>query len=278
MLSLLKKHTPAGIKTVLKQLYFLPFDIFNRFQVSGSMIPPRSINTVWSKNYLQIGKEFKNYFITFCNLKPDSKVLDVGCGAGRMAIPLTSYVSPEGGYWGFDIVRSGITWCQKKVTPKFGNFHFAHCDIYNKYYNATGNGHSIDYHFPYENNFFDLVYLTSVFTHMLPADLEHYLSEIARVLKPGGNCLITFFIINEESKKLIQSNRSSLNFCFTLDGCLTINQEVPEAAIAFRLDFLTALFKKYNLTIKQPIHYGSWCQRETPLSYQDIIVATKAST
>ena len=28
----------------------------------------------------------------------------------------------SGGYWGFDIVRRGIDWCQERITPKFGNF------------------------------------------------------------------------------------------------------------------------------------------------------------
>ena len=43
-----------------------------------------------------------------------------------------------------------------------------------------------EYTFPYEDGEFDVVVLTSVFTHMLPDDVAHYLDEIARVLKPGG--------------------------------------------------------------------------------------------
>ena len=41
----------------------------------------------------------------------------------------------------------------------------------------------------------DVAFLTSVFTHMLPEDVEHYLDELARVLKPGGRTLITWFLL-----------------------------------------------------------------------------------
>jgi len=40
--------------------------------------------------------------------------------------------------------------------------------------------------------------------------------------------------------------------------------------------FVRALYDKYNLEIKEPIHYGGWCGRETFLSYQDLILAFKA--
>ena len=38
---------------------------------------------------------------------------------------------------------------------------------------------------------------------MLSADMENYLKQIARVLKPGGRCLITYFLLNPESAKLM---------------------------------------------------------------------------
>jgi ubiquinone/menaquinone biosynthesis C-methylase UbiE len=111
---------------------------------------------------------------------------------------------------------------------------------------------------------------------MLPLDLENYLSEIARVLKPGGRCVITFFILNNESDKLVQSGNSSLDFKIKIEeGCLTTNEKFPEAAIAYHEDLVLKLFKKYDLTINTPIYYGNWCKRDNALTYQDIIIATK---
>ncbi len=102
------------------------------------MIPPRGMIFIGAGDFEQIGKDFRKHFIELGDLQPDDRVLDVGCGIGRMAIPLTSYLSKEGEYWGFDIVKKGIEWCQKRISPKYANFHFLHSDIYNKEYNPKG--------------------------------------------------------------------------------------------------------------------------------------------
>ena len=246
-------------------------------QLTGrdSMIPPESMNFVGKGDFEKIGREFKQYFIDLANIQPSDRILDVGCGIGRMAVPLTDYLSPEGEYWGFDIVQMGIRWCQRRISPKFPNFHFLHSDIKNKQYNRKGKTPADQFRFPFDDGAFDFVFLTSVFTHMLPADMEHYLSEIARVLKQGGRCLITFFLLNDESKKLLLAGRSSLDFKHEIQGCLAANAQNPEAAIAYEEDQVQRLFANYKLKIAPPIHYGSWCERDRSLSYQDIIVAVK---
>jgi ubiquinone/menaquinone biosynthesis C-methylase UbiE len=110
---------------------------------------------------------------------------------------------------------------------------------------------------------------------MLPVDLENYLREISRVLKPEGKCLITLFIINEESESLIRSGNSFYNFTYNMSGCMSISEKDPEAAIAYSEEFIFRLFEKYGLEISQPIHYGSWCKRDNFLSFQDLIIAKK---
>jgi hypothetical protein len=49
----------------------------------------------------------------------------------------------------------------------------------------------------------------------------------------------------------------------------------PEAVTGYEEDAVLALYDKYNLEIKKPIHYGAWCGREKFLSYQDLILAFK---
>ncbi|MCJ7546566.1 MAG: class I SAM-dependent methyltransferase [Deltaproteobacteria bacterium] len=226
-------------------------------------------------DFKETGERYKGYFIELGHLKPDDRVLDVGCGIGRMAVPLTRFLSSQGEYWGFDIVKKGITWCQSHITSKYRNFHFLHCDIYNKVYNPNGIIHAKNYKFPFENYSFDFVFLTSVFTHMLPLDMEHYLSEVSRVMKPGSRCLITFFLLTKKAKYLIEIGSSTQSFKYEIDGCLTTNARAPEAAVAYRREFMLRLFQKYDLKINKPIHYGSWCGRTSFLDYQDIIVAIK---
>jgi len=252
---------PVPIRPELRKIYHLPRNIIGGIHA-------------WL-TFKKIGLEFKNYFIDLAHLKPEHCVLEVGCGIGRMATPLTDYLSGEGEYWGIDVIKEEIDGCRRRISTKFGNFHFQHVDIYNKFYNPAGQILAQDFHLPFEDRSFDLVFLTSVFTHMLPVDVENYMSEISRVLKTGGTCLMTFFLLTVESQGLIKSGRSTLDFKHEMDGYLTTNNNVPEIAIAFDEKFVKRLFEKHGLEIAQPIRYGSWCGRDRFLSYQDLVIATK---
>jgi len=245
---------------------------------SNPLIPPRTMIFIGDGDYKKVGDEFLLYFKNLGGLKPNDKVLDIGCGIGRMALPLTGYLSDSGAYYGFDIVKKGIDWCRENITPRFQNFHFEHSNIYNKMYNPEGSQQSGEFRFNFKDESFDFVFLTSVFTHMYLSDVDHYLSEISRVLKPGGKCLITFFLINELSQKLINNGNSSQELIFQLDENSFIKDEkTPEVAIGFNEVQIIKVFDTYCLKIIMPIHYGSWCGREEYLSYQDIVIAEKTS-
>lgn len=281
---LLKQIVPKPIKNAGRSLYdFLnvrisllkhSFDV--KFKQKNSMIPPDALVFVGNGNFTEVGAEFLRHFINIGRLKPDDDVLDVGCGIGRMAIPLTHFLSKDGSYEGFDIVPVGIKWCRDRITAKHQNFNFLLADIHNNTYHPPGKYKAAEYVFPYRDNKFDFVFLTSVFTHLLPADMENYLSEISRVLKNGGTCFITYFLLNDESRKQIKAGLSTLDFRFEIDGCLTIDKESPEAAIAFDEQFVRHLFDKYDLKLREPIHHGTWCGRKDGLTYQDVIVAEKS--
>ncbi|RLA90379.1 MAG: class I SAM-dependent methyltransferase [Deltaproteobacteria bacterium] len=180
-----------------------------------------------------------------------------------------------GSYEGFDIIPDEINWCKENISTKYPNFHFQLADIFNKNYNPKGKLNANGYKFPYEDESFDFVFLTSVFTHMLPKDVDHYLSEIARVIKRNKKCLLTFFLLNKESYKLINIKKSSLNFKYEFGNYKTIDPNIPEIAISYDESFIIDLIKKNGLKIIKPIYYGSWCGREDFLSFQDIIIVSK---
>ena len=52
-----------------------------------------------------------------------------------MAVPLMNYLNDDGAYYGFDLFKDGITWCQNNISTMRNNFHFEHVDIYNQFYN-----------------------------------------------------------------------------------------------------------------------------------------------
>jgi SAM-dependent methyltransferase len=262
-------------QTVRDMKYYLA-DARDRLSNRNSMVPPRSMVFVGLGDFEAIGLEFKQYFIDLGGLLPHHQVLDVGCGIGRMAIPLTSYLSAEGGYCGIDIVKDGIRWCNSRISPRYPNFRFIHTDIYNKLYNPYGRVQASAYRFPFDDASFDFVFLTSVFTHMLPKDLAHYLDEISRVLRPGGRMLATFFILNDESNALVKAGRGSFAFVHEPGSYAIARRDMPEHAVAYDEDYVFVQAGRVGLDVRPPVHYGSWCDRPSSLSFQDIVIAQKA--
>jgi len=230
-----------------------------------------------ARYYKASGEDFFRYFRDLCAVRQHENVLDVGCGCGQLAVPLTKYLDQNGKYEGFDIVKSMIEWCVDNISSKYPNFRLQLADIFNKQYNPRGKCNASEYKFPFENEFFDFVFVKSVFTHMLPRDMIDYLSEIVRVLKKTGRCLITYFLMNEESRKLIDTRLSSLEFKPFFKDYWTINKTTPEVAIAYDERYILRLLKELGLSVSNPVHYGSWCGRKNFLSYQDIVIAKKTA-
>jgi SAM-dependent methyltransferase len=206
-------------------------------------------------------------------LRPDERVLDVGSGAGRVAIPLSEYLT-EGTYEGFDTSAPGVEWCRENITPRAPNFTFRHVDIYNKTYNPGGTIDPASFGFPYEDSGFDFVYLTSIFTHMLPADIEHYFAEIARVLRPDGRWLATWFLLDEEALALLAEGRSALDFKHDLGSYRVVNLEQHEDAIAYPPEFVLGLYERFGFDVTADL--GQWAGRPpsaTNRDGQDILLA-----
>jgi ubiquinone/menaquinone biosynthesis C-methylase UbiE len=220
------------------------------------------------------GDEFLRLYTETYGLRTDETMLDVGCGIGRKTLPLTQYLDDEAVYEGIDITLAGVEWCREKITPRFPNFNFQQIDVYNKLYNPQGRYRPSEYKFPFADDSFSFVMLGSVFTHMPPNDVEHYLSEIDRVLKKHGRCLISYFLLNEDSLRLIEAGKSTLDLKYVFDQYRTISREVPEHAIAIDEIAISDMYRNLGLN-RMRLDYGSWCGRADYLSYQDLILAVK---
>lgn len=275
--NIIKKLVPRPIRLIGRYVIYFPVDIINSLlgRKDPLVLPVRLIGYKASLAFKKDGEEFFRYYIELCRLKPGAKVLDVGCGVARKAIPLIKYLDGTGRYEGFDIIKTEIDWCKKRISTKYPNFNFQQVDIFNKCYNPRGRYRASEFRFPFEDECFDFVVLGSVFTHMLPEGVENYLSEISRVLKKGGKSLITFFLLNKESLELINAQKSTLDFAYEYGRYRTINPDMPEDAVCYDEPYILSLYEKCGLKIEELIHYGAWCGRQDFLSHQDIIIATK---
>lgn len=240
------------------------------------MTPPRGAIFVGQGDYHEQGRQQKEELINYAGLSPQSQVLDIGCGIGRLATSLTQYLDAEGGYTGFDIVKEGIEWCQKNISSRYPNFRFIHVDLNNALYN-TATKQAKDFQFPFEQGAFDVVVLYSVATHMLEHDMAHYLEQIERVLRPSGVCLCSFFLIDEDSRERMQAKRTDMQFSEHEDGLFYMDYRLKEGNVGFPVEKVWQLCRATGLDVKDIIR-GRWRGDEVPPNYQDLVIMTKQET
>jgi SAM-dependent methyltransferase len=236
------------------------------------LVPPRRLNAVGNSDFRATGDEFLGHFRALAGLRSSDRVLDVGCGIGRMARVLVPALSPpHGSYDGFDVNRRGIAWCRRHYTRTRVPFRFRHVDLHHPEYNPGGPGASDTFEFPYAENSFDLAIATSVFTHLLDVSAERYLAEIARVLAPGGRLLATWFLIDPDRPP----GRSAIaSFHPGSGAALLADPAAPEAAVAYPAQWVRRRLERHGLRAREPFHQGSWTGRPGASS-QDILVADR---
>ncbi len=190
-------------------------------------------------------------------LRPQHRVLDVGSGIGNLALALTGYL--QGGFDGIEIHPEAVEWCQKAITPRFPAFRFHRADVSSRAYNPRGAVPANQFTFPFADGVFDYILLASVFTHMLPADVESYVQEIARVLARGGTCVCSFFLLNGDTRAGVEAHRSFMSFdeAHPSGVCRLHNAEVPEAAVAYEEAFVRRLHHENGLVISE-VRRGGW--------------------
>lgn len=216
-------------------------------------------------------------------ITPISMVLEIGCGLGRTAFPLRYILSSEGSYDGFEICQNKIEFLEKTFHKAYPHFRFIWADIYNTYYNPKGKIRSADYQFPYPDDYFDIVYAASVFSHMLPEATANYFQQSARVLKSEGCCIFSFFII--DNYRTGQSrpsgfSRPIFNFDHSCGGYgkdfAIVEPNNPEQMTAYSLALIERFAAKAGLELANPPIPGFWSGSSlTWVGTQDLIILKK---
>jgi SAM-dependent methyltransferase len=233
---------------------------------AGRLVPPRRLQlSVGEGDFGAVGDEFLSHLVAHCALKPDDRVLDVGCGIGRLARPLAGYLSIDGFYAGFDVSADAIAWCRRRYRH-FPNFVFVHADVRNGRYNPGGASPAVSYAFPFEDDAFDVAVLMSVLTHLTADEALHYLGQVRRVLAPGGRMLATVFVLDPDAPA------PALSFGAPAGGMAVVDPAVPEEAVAFDEEWLLEALRAAGLDLMD-LHTGQWTGRDGGLSFQDVVVA-----
>jgi SAM-dependent methyltransferase len=233
------------------------------------LTPPRRLSLyVGHGDFRATGEEFLGLFRQLVDLRAQDRVLDIGCGIGRMARVLVPVLRPPGSYDGFDIAAAGIGWCQDHYRNTPAPFRFEHADVHNSVYNATGADTPETYRFPYGDDAFDVAIATSVFTHLLPDAADHYLAQAARVLAPKGRLFTTWFLTEDQDALPSPFRRDPAT-----EPAATSDPAAPETAVAYPEPWLRERLDAHGFEL-QAIHPGSW-RAKAGLTMQDVVIARR---
>jgi SAM-dependent methyltransferase len=237
--------------------------------LSTRLIPPLYLHNVGVADFETVGDTYVRLFVSMCGLRSDDHIVDIGAGTGRIARPLTRLLT-SGSYRGLDIVEESVQWC-RLAYRRFPNFEFYHADIRNSVYNPRGRFSASDYRFPFPDKSVTFVILTSVFTHMLPDEIENYLQELVRVLAPNGRVFATFFLLNDASREGIQHGTSELSFRHRTARTWHERADYLEAAVAYDESDMTKMCEQAGLRLAD-LRYGRWCGRPDGFDWQDVVI------
>ena len=236
-------------------------------------LPPLRLRFVGDGDFRAVGEHLLELTKTRGLLGPSSRVLDIGCGSGRLAIPLTKYLV-SGEYEGFDVVNAAIRWCTRHVTKRHANFHFKHVSLKNSDYSFRGEK-AANFVFPYRESRFDCVVAYSLFTHLTWEEMRNYIRQSYRVLSPGGRLIGTFFMLNQASEAAQRENPDVLQFRYGEGPVRFVQRENPAFAVAVREDALVAFLRDCGF---EPVSVdpGCWYGQQKTVTFQDLVVCRKS--
>ena len=248
----------------------LPDAAFRRVTGRGEW-PPYSLRSFvgGARDFDRVGSTFLDEFWRLRLFSRGTRILDVGCGCGRIARALAGdrrLQELEISCTGMDIDRASVEWCQRHITPVNDRYTFYQADCFNRSYNPQGSTAADAYVFPHPDASFDLIVLTSVMTHLLEHDLYHYLAEVSRMLAPGGVTYASFFLYESLDDAAAGAVRHGIRFPFKRGNYAVNREDYPTNAVAYDEIYVRRTVAELGFEIIEPTLYG----------LQDVLLLSKA--
>lgn len=166
----------------------------------GSILPVRSMrfggtNFAEDHAFLRSAEAEAERLIRNFGLTRESRLLEIGCGTGRLPIGILRKVGEIALYRGVDVSEAAAQWCERHIARHHPNFRFLHLDMQNARYHPGGRKMDSSIELPFENAAFDIIYAFSVLTHLSEEDVRWYLRDWRRLLRPTGRIFFTAFVV-----------------------------------------------------------------------------------
>jgi SAM-dependent methyltransferase len=165
----------------------------------GALLPPAHMRYCGAEfrddaTFLASGKAEARRLMSEFGLDRHTRMLEIGCGPGRLPIGILAEFGDIDRYDGVDVDARAIRWCRTFITAGHPGFVFHHVAARNARYNPDGPPMDARFRLPLPDGGYDLVYLHSVFSNMEPDDVRVYAREFHRLLKPDGRGFLTAFV------------------------------------------------------------------------------------
>lgn len=233
-------------------------------------LPPLRLRFVGDGDFRSVGEQLAALVLEHGGLRATSRLLDIGCGVGRVALPLARHLPAGVAYEGFDVVRGAVRWCRRRITRNRPNFRFRHVSVRSTEYSTFGVP-AADFRFPFSDENFDCAFAFSVFTHLTLPEMRRYLRESRRVLAPGGRLIATFFLLNEESTALLPSQPSLYRFPIDAGSIRLATSANPGLAVAVDEDALRSEIDAAGFG-RHSVLRGQWSGHANATTFQDLVV------
>ena len=208
--------------------------------------------------FVRSGRETLDLARRMIDLGPADHVLDLGCGCGRVAIHLLSYLGPSGSYLGVDVDSACVSWCTSHITSRRSDLVFQHIDVRSSSYNPEGALTSQDVRLPADDAVFDTALLSSLFTHMTELGIRRYLEELCRVVKQGGRVLVSLLLMNDGASSAIARGATLFAFEEPLgEWSWTLDRSQPLDAVAVSEEWFSDAASEHRFEVTR-VEYGTW--------------------
>jgi ubiquinone/menaquinone biosynthesis C-methylase UbiE len=195
--------------------------------------------------HIEIGYKHWLQFMKSFQISDSSKILEIGCGCGRIARPLYEQ-SFSGTFTGIDIDNELIDYCQKNFTRQNFIFHLSTHESKTYSEKNLSQASKSYYSLPVDDNTQDFIYSTSLLTHLLEDELLNYVRESFRALKPGGCTSMTFFCL--ESLRDSGALGGRWNFENSIGNAFVESLIYPEAAVAYKQEFIRHVYESIGFS------------------------------
>jgi SAM-dependent methyltransferase len=183
----------------------------------------------------------------------NSRLVDVGCGLGRLAIGLLEEFG-DVEYLGVDANAEFIDWCRKHIGQRHPTFRFVHHDVVNEFYNPHGNVHTAQIRLPLASASADIVYVWGVFTNLEPEHVPVYVSELSRIVTDGGRIFLTAFVEDDVPRVTVNPT-----------GYVPYDCSVPLSVVRFQREYFFSLFSRQGLTVEDFRYHGGMFPKQSEI-------------